>query len=605
MFAPYYLVNELRRRVGRTIMTALGLAAGVGLVMGIVGVSNGLGIAQNKLLSPLSTVGTDIIITRTVGASTTPTTTASPSATASPSPQVGAGPGGGGFFQTGGPGGKGNAALNASDQAALLSTDSSVLTDLAKLGPAGSSFTYDFFVPGTLITFPSAAISDVAKIKGVASAVGELSLQGIHETGTVPKITATFTTGSQTLTVTSKPPAPTAAQETCIRNAFASKIASATPGSGPPTGGGGGKPRNGGGGFVSGFGGGAILSILQTCDPAEAAYQENVVVPSRTISQIVNPPSTNTQTKSYTVAGVNPAMPNLGVITKAQVTAGSWFTSTPAHQVLVNTAYASTNSLKVGSSIAIDGTTFTVIGLVSPTLTGDVSDLYFDLPTLQTMSTQASRVNEVLVTVDSASQVNTVAKKIQAQLPGAQVLTAKSLDESVTGSLGAAHTLADTLGMALAIIVLAASFFIAILLTLSSVAKRVKEIGSLRAMGWTRGQVVRQIVAETLSISLIGAVMGVALGFAISAVISAAGPTLQATVSGLQVGASTLGSVLNSTAATTQAPAVQYVHLTAPVSGSIILLGVGAALIGGLVAGGIGGWRASRLAPAIALRDLG
>ncbi len=82
MFAVGYAWNELRRRWSRTVVTAIGLAAGVGLVMGIVGVSNGLTQAQNKVLSPLSSVGTDIIVTRTVAAtptsssgSTTTTTT--------------------------------------------------------------------------------------------------------------------------------------------------------------------------------------------------------------------------------------------------------------------------------------------------------------------------------------------------------------------------------------------------------------------------------------------------------------------------------------------------------------------------------------------------
>jgi len=41
-----YVWHELRRRWSRTLVTALGLAAGVGLVMGIVGVSNGLSNAQ-------------------------------------------------------------------------------------------------------------------------------------------------------------------------------------------------------------------------------------------------------------------------------------------------------------------------------------------------------------------------------------------------------------------------------------------------------------------------------------------------------------------------------------------------------------------------------
>jgi ABC-type antimicrobial peptide transport system permease subunit len=43
----------------------------------------------------------------------------------------------------------------------------------------------------------------------------------------------------------------------------------------------------------------------------------------------------------------------------------------------------------------------------------------------------------------------------------------------------------------------------------------------------------------------------------------------------------------------------------AHISMSTLLLGVGFALIGGLIAGLIGSWRAARLAPATALRDIG
>ena len=43
------------------------------------------------------------------------------------------------------------------------------------------------------------------------------------------------------------------------------------------------------------------------------------------------------------------------------------------------------------------------------------------------------------------------------------------------------------------------------------------------------------------------------------------------------------------------------VHLTAPVTLSVVLLAVVLALAGGLVAGSFGGWRAIRLRPADAL----
>ena len=231
-------------------------------------------------------------------------------------------------------------------------------------------------------------------------------------------------------------------------------------------------------------------------------------MPEQTITRVLNPPSTDTATSSYTVAGVDPTNDSTGLITKAQLVSGSWFSAKPADEVLVNNAYASTKKLKVGSTVTINGTSYKIVGLVSPTLTGNVADIYFPLATVQTLASAPKYVNEVLVAVDKSSNVAAVTKAIKADLPGATVLTSKSLADQVTGSLGNAHKLAKDLGGALAIVVLLAAFLIAGLLTLSNVAKRVREIGSLRAIGWTRGEVVRQIMAETLGIGIIGGVLG-------------------------------------------------------------------------------------------------
>jgi len=63
VFHVTYIGRELRRRFGRTLLTALGLALGVGLVIGIIGVSQGLDDAQAKVLAPLQSVGTDVLVT--------------------------------------------------------------------------------------------------------------------------------------------------------------------------------------------------------------------------------------------------------------------------------------------------------------------------------------------------------------------------------------------------------------------------------------------------------------------------------------------------------------------------------------------------------------
>ena len=327
------------------------------------------------------------------------------------------------------------------------------------------------------------------------------------------------------------------------------------------------------------------------------------MVPEQTITRVLNPPTTNTETKSYTVAGVNPADTSTGLITTAQVVSGKWFGVNPADEILVNTAYASTNGIKVGQQLTIDKTTFTVVGLVNPTLTGDTSDIYFDLSTLQTLASNSSRVNEVLVKVTKSSDVSAVAAAIHKELPGAQILTSKSLANSVTGSLSNAHTLATHLGGALAVIVLLAAFLIAALLTLSSIAKRVREIGTLRAIGWSRGRVVRQIVGETVGHRhpgrhprcrrRRGGVRRHRCGRSVADrdQLGRGGGCLER---GCHLPPGDDGS--------------RHVHQdppARPIDLGIVLLGLASAVVGGLVAGIAGGWRASRLAPAVALRDLG
>src|SRR5437016_9483391 len=71
MFYLTYMVSELRRRRGRTILTALGLAVGVGLVVAVSALSTGLDNAQAKVLKPLTGVGTDLSVSRPVRFGTT------------------------------------------------------------------------------------------------------------------------------------------------------------------------------------------------------------------------------------------------------------------------------------------------------------------------------------------------------------------------------------------------------------------------------------------------------------------------------------------------------------------------------------------------------
>jgi ABC-type antimicrobial peptide transport system permease subunit len=622
VFPLTYAAHELRRRVGRTILTALGLAAGVGLVIGIVGVSDGLDQAQGKVLAPLRSVGTDVLVTRVAGAQTPGqnNSTSQNGASGQNGGQNGGQGGGqggggfgGGFFGGGGGGGGGGlpGGIDQQDALALANENRSVTTDLAKLGKPGDHFVHDFFVPGTQISFPQEAVAEATKTKGVTSAVGGLSLQATHQTGTVPQIVAELQTGGDQVQQTVSPAPLTDAERQQVRSCVAAQGGFA-PGSTPGAGGGGqlggqgntpgGAPDGGGGGerFV---GGGA--GRFEQCLPARfQQYIATFTTPLRTVRQALDPPSTDIQSTPYTAAGVDTTRPDEGLITRSQVTDGRWYKAGATDEVLLNVAYANANNLKVGADMPINGTTFHVVGLVSPTLSGQEAGVYFPLTALQQLSGHADRVNVLLVKAKDAGSVNAVAASLRKQFPGAQVVTTKDLADQVTGSLKDAKKLADQLGGILAVIVLGAAFVIAVLLTLSSVAKRVREIGTLRAIGWSKRMVVRQMLTETLGIGVVGAVLGVLVGLGALAAISALAPSLTTSQPIVpNAASSSLARIVGRTAQVTGGTTT--IHLHAPVSASNLLLGMGFAIIGGLIAGAVGGWRAARLRPARALADIG
>jgi ABC-type antimicrobial peptide transport system permease subunit len=570
-----YARHELRRRLGRTLLTALGLAAGVGMVVGIIGVSQGLNDAQASVLAPLESIGTDILVTRVVGNDQSTSSTG-----ATPSPQATA-PGGfnrGGFFGVG-PAGPGGAALNATDLEALQKENENVVTDLSKLGKPGTKFTRDFFLSATLLSFPQAALAQIEKLDGVAGVSSALTQLATHQTGTVPKIVAEIQTGGQTFNLTERPAPLSEAERQKLEQCF--------------------QARRGGTGDATQVPPGG------DCLPQRfREFRFSFRTPLETLRQAVDPPQTDITSTSYTAAGIDPSKPQLGLITPDQLSKGRWISKTATNEVLLNAAYANKNKVTTGSTLTINGATYTVVGIVNPTLAGTTADVYFPLKTLQALAGKEDRVTQVLVKVSDASKVDAVAAAIRKQLPGAEVVTSKSLAAQVTGSLSDARKLADRLGGALGVIVLTAAFVIAVLLTLGSIAKRVREIGTLRAIGWSRGRVVRQILKETVMIGFIGGIVGIGIGYVAAYAVGAFSPSLTATTSGVpNMSSSALAQFFGSTLPSSVKTAT--VSLEAPVRMATIGIALGFAIIGGLIAGAAGGWRASRLSPAEALRSVG
>jgi ABC-type antimicrobial peptide transport system permease subunit len=160
VFYLRYIAAELRRRRGRTILTSLGLAVGVGLVVVVGALSRGLDDAQDKVLEPLTGVGTDLSVSR-------------PIVVPDDDDSGGSDPFG---------------RLSAQEQRRLQreNREHNQQFNFAELGEPGERFSRDSFL-STELSFPASEVAKVRRLDGVEDASASLSLNAVHVEGTVPE----------------------------------------------------------------------------------------------------------------------------------------------------------------------------------------------------------------------------------------------------------------------------------------------------------------------------------------------------------------------------------------------------------------------------------
>jgi putative ABC transport system permease protein len=412
----------------------------------------------------------------------------------------------------------------------------------------------------SLGSMDDATVTTISKLNGVAAASGALTASNIDTTFKIPDFTA--------------------------------------------GGGGGGGGGFGGGGGGRGGGGGGTGSFR-------------------------GPGSFNTG-NTVTVDGVDLSASSqaLGPLSNGTLSSGRTLKSSDASSdvAMIDASYAKSASLKVGSDVTIAGTKFPVVGIVTDPASDASADVYIPLARAQALASpaQAGKVNTIYVAADSSADIATVQKEIQQAVHGVTVTTSADLASEVTGSLSSASSLANNLGKWLAVAVLVAAFLLASLLTLSAVSRRVREFGTLKALGWRSRRVIGQVMGESITLGVIGGVVGVGLGFLGAKIVEKVAKPLTASV-GPTTGSATPGGARafgggggfpgggggfgggggggggGGFRAAGAAARTTTVHLSAPVTIDIIILAVVLAVAGGLIAGILGGWRAARLRPAAAL----
>ncbi|ANJ25898.1 ABC transporter permease [Agromyces aureus] len=332
---------------------------------------------------------------------------------------------------------------------------------------------------------------------------------------------------------------------------------------------------------------------------------------------------------SFSVLGLDPSADAIGPLSAVSLAEGRTLDAddTGAYVAVLDADYATSAELAVGDTMNIGGTDFEIVGTVTSNAadSASASNVYIPLDVAQALSGEDGMLSNLYVQAASSTDIAQVQADIEAALPDATVSTQEDLASSVSGSLSTASDLVSNLGLWLSLAVLVAAFLIAILFTISGVTRRTREFGTLKAIGWSNRRITGQVAGESLVQGLIGGALGIAIGLIGIVVINVIAPTLSGSASsgGFDLaggagrpggggsgsaggdaaaagGGRSFGGPMGQTAAATTE-----VALNAPITVSVIAIAVGIAILGGLLAGAIGGWRASRLRPAEALRSVG
>jgi ABC-type antimicrobial peptide transport system permease subunit len=343
-----------------------------------------------------------------------------------------------------------------------------------------------------------------------------------------------------------------------------------------------------------------------------------------TIGGVGGGPSTASPTpgqfhiNAFSIAGVDTSHLDVGPVSSTSITSGRSLTPADASRnvAVIDKSYAKQQSLAVGGTLNISGTKFSIVGLSSASTSGSSSDVYIPLAAAQTLDGQAGQINAAYVKATSASNVGSVKKEIKQQYPKSTVTAASDLAQQVSGSLSSASNLSTKLGVWLSVAVLIAAIVIASLLTMSAVGRRVRELGTLKALGWRTPRVVAQVMGESLVQCLVGGALGIGVGLVGIWIVTRVAPTLTATVSRFGTNAGFGGGPgggrpggfggPGAVAGPGGNPFVRTISvaLKAPMNVKLVALALGLAILGGLVAGLLGGWRASRLRPVDAMRQV-
>ncbi|MGB9134721.1 MAG: FtsX-like permease family protein [Candidatus Bathyarchaeia archaeon] len=333
-----------------------------------------------------------------------------------------------------------------------------------------------------------------------------------------------------------------------------------------------------------------------------------------TTSETISGPGGRTFTISrpvYTITGVclNSFFINSYSILPTNITLGRNLSEGDSGVILASSNFADYFVVTVGDEVEVYGEYFTVIGIYeSPSESRmETRTVYLNISDAQMITDNVGNASRVDVHVVDVSYVDEIAEVIEVTYSDLSVTTYKDRLENVKNMQemyeenlnNAESTLAQTQTVAAEIIIVAvaATSLIVLFVMLYTVRERTKEIGTLKAIGFSNWNVMSQFMLEGILMSLMAGVVGIAIAGIGAPIITS---FLLPTVSGSLFGGSQSGRPQGGFASTNLGTTGS--ATTVSLSPELVLLAFSVAVLLGALGSLYPAWRAARTRPAEAMR---
>jgi len=181
------------------------------------------------------------------------------------------------------------------------------------------------------------------------------------------------------------------------------------------------------------------------------------------------------------------------------------------NEVILGEIYADDNDYEIGDNIKIDGEEFEIVGIYESGDSNMAGGVFTSISKVGKLMDDEDSISNIYVKVQKGVDAQEVADRIDEKY-GDDITTITSVMEM--DQMATMLNMLETSSWAISLLAIIVGGLGIINTMLMSVFERTREIGVLKAVGWSNKKILTMIVGESLVITIVSAIIGSIIGLA-------------------------------------------------------------------------------------------